>query len=143
MRGKMGKQLHKMFSTQEVIGVLKKYVSKEIDVEMGMRLLKIQRRQFFNLLKNYKEEPAQFSIAYERKKATNRLDKKIEELLQKELKKERGLIENKDTPIKNYNYSYIQQRLLEKEGIQVSLPTIIDRAKKKWVLPKKITKEKS
>ena len=139
----MGKQLHKTFSTQEVTGILKKYLLKEIDVEMGMRLLKIQRRQFFNLLKNYKEEPTQFTIAYERKKATNRLDKKLEDLLQRELKKERGLIENKDTPIRNYNYSYIQKRLLEKEGIQISLPTIIDRAKKKWLLSKKISKKKS
>ena len=126
----MSKQLHKRFTTEEVINVLEKYLSGEIEVEVGLRLLKIQRRHFFNVLKDYRLNPTTFAIAYTRKKATRQIDEKAEASLRKELEKEKRLIDDKDTPVKTYNYSYIQQRLLEKQGIQISLPTIIDRAKK-------------
>jgi hypothetical protein len=126
----MSKQLHKRFTTDEIVTILERYLSKEIDVEIALRLLKIGRCQFFKVLKNYRENPDTFTIAYERKKATRRIDETAERLLHQELEKEKRLIENKDTPVKTYNYSYIQQRLLEKQGIQLSLPTIIDRAKK-------------
>ncbi len=43
---------------------------------------------------------------------------------------ERDLIKNKDIPIRWYNYSYIKDLLAQKYGQQVSLPTIIDRAKR-------------
>ncbi len=39
-------------------------------------------------------------------------------------------IEKDDIPLKNYNYSYIQNRLETKYNTKVSVPTIIDRAKK-------------
>ena len=126
----MSTQLHKRFTTEEIVTILERYLSEEIDIEIALRLLKIQRRQFFNVLKNYRENPDTFTIAYERKKATRRIDETAERLLRQELEKEKQLIDNKDTPVKTYNYSYIQQRLLEKQGIQLSLPTIIDRAKK-------------
>jgi len=43
---------------------------------------------------------------------------------------EKGLIENKEIPIKYYNYSYIKDLLEQKYSQKVSLPTIIDRAKR-------------
>ena len=46
-------------------------------------------------------------------------------------------------PIRYYNYSYIQKRLAQKEGLSVSTPTIIDRAKKYgFYIPRKKGKEK-
>ena len=60
----------------------------------------------------------------------HRIDPKVELLLQKELEKEKRLVEDKNIPIKYFNYSYIQQRLFEKKNVKISLPTIIDRAKK-------------
>jgi hypothetical protein len=124
------KQLHKRMTTEEVVVVLEKYLSQEVELGMCLRLLKIERRQFFKLLNKYRTSPNEFTIAYERKTAPRRIDEKAEKLLHKELAKEKGLIENKDTPIRHYNYSYIQQLLLEKQGVKISLPTIIDRAKK-------------
>lgn len=44
------------------------------------------------------------------------------------MKKE--LIENKDIPNKYYNYSYIRDLLEQKYSQKVSLPTIINRAKR-------------
>lgn len=126
----MVKQLHKRMTTEEVITILERYLSKEIDIEISLRLLRVGRCQFFKLLNKYRTSPDEFSIAYERTKVTRKIDEKAEKLLHKELTKEKWLIENKDTPIRAYNYSYIQQLLLEKQGIKISLPTIIDRAKK-------------
>jgi len=55
---------------------------------------------------------------------------KIEANIIKELKIEKNLIQAKDVPIKYYNYSYIKDLLEQKYGQKVSLPTIIDRAKR-------------
>jgi hypothetical protein len=117
-------------NTDEVIAILERYLCKEIDIKISLRLLKIARCQFYKLLNKYRGSPGEFSISYERKKAPRRIDEKAEKVLRKELEKEKWLIENKDTPIRAYNYSYIQQLLLEKQGIKILLPTIIDRAKK-------------
>ena len=54
----------------------------------------------------------------------------IERNIVKELKIEKDLIKNKDVPIKWYNYSYIKDLLEQKYSQKVSLPTIIDRAKR-------------
>ena len=124
------KQLHKRMTTEEVVQVLERYLSQEIEMDICLRLLKIERRQFFKLLNKYRGSPSKFNISYERKKTSRGIDEKTEQSLRKELEKEKCLIENKDTPIRAYNYSYIQQLLLEKQGIKISLPTIIDRAKK-------------
>lgn len=43
----MGIQLHKLFSTEEVIAVLDRYLSREIDIKIALQLLKIKRRRFF------------------------------------------------------------------------------------------------
>jgi len=43
---------------------------------------------------------------------------------------EKDLIKNKNIPIKYYNYSYIKDLLEQKCNQKVSLPTIIDRAKR-------------
>ena len=46
----MSKQLHTRLTTEEVINVLEKYLSKEIDVDIALRLLNIKRRRLFVLL---------------------------------------------------------------------------------------------
>ena len=43
---------------------------------------------------------------------------------------EKTLIENPDTPVKHYNYSYIKDIREQDYRQKVSLPTIIDRARK-------------
>jgi len=58
---------------------------------------------------------------------TNRPE--IEQNIQ-ELKIEKDLIKAKEVPIKYYNYSYLKDLLEQKYGQRVSLPTIIDRAKR-------------
>ena len=71
-----------------------------------------------------------FLFNTERKAKTRGISPSVEENLIKEVSIEKELIEDKNVPLKSYNYSYIKD-LLEKEYNQkVSLPTIMDRAKK-------------
>ena len=126
----MAKQLHKRFHDEQVKSLLKRYLSKEIKINYILEILEIGRSRFFELIKEYREDPEDFSISYRRKAGTRRINKEIERNIIKELSIEKKLIENKAMPIKSYNYSYIRDQLWSKYRQKVSLPTIIDRAKK-------------
>jgi len=126
----MTKQLHKRFTTNQVKALLEKYEAKGVKLPYILNILGISKRRFFKLLKSYREDKNNFSICYKRSNPNNKIDKNIEENIIAELKIEKGLIDLNDNPIKDYNYSYIKDRLKEKYNSKVSLPTIIDRAKK-------------
>lgn len=126
----MAKQLHKRFPDEQVKSLLERYLSKEIESSYILDILGIKRRRFFELVKRYREDPENFSISYRREKSTRTISKEIEENIIKELSIEKSLIKNRDMPIKSYNYSYVKDQLWNKYGQRVSLPTIIDRAKK-------------
>ena len=61
----------------------------------------------------------------------------------KELMIEKTIIERTDVPLKSYNYSYIKDILANKYNQQVSLPTIINRAKENGFYLKKKNKHRS
>ena len=125
----MGKHLRRLFSAGEVKEIFERYLSQEIGVEQGLGLLKIRRRQFFKLLKVYRENPDGFSLDYKRAVPPRKIDAKSESKIILELEKEAEIIQDKRNPVKFYNYSYLKE-LIEKRHVVVSLPTIIDRAKK-------------
>lgn len=108
----MSKQLHKNFTDGQVKTLLKSYLDKKIKINYILQMLKIKRSRFFELLAKYRKDPD------------------IERNIIQELKIEKDLIKAKDIPIKWYNYSYIKDLLEQKYGQRVSLPTIIDRAKR-------------
>ena len=126
----MSKQLHKNFTDDQVKSLLKSYLDKEIKIDYILQMLRIKRRRFFELLAKYRKDPDNFSIQYERKTINRKINPDIEKNILKELEIEKDLIKNKDIPIKWYNYSYIKDLLEQKYGQKVSLPTIIDRAKR-------------
>lgn len=126
----MAHQLHKRFPDQQVKSLLQRYLDKEIKLNYILEILGIKRRRFFQLLIEYQKDTDNFSIVYKRKKKTRTISKEIEENILKELSIERNLIGNKDIPIRSYNYSYIRDQLWSKYRQKVSVPTIIDRAKK-------------
>jgi len=126
----MAKQLHKRFPDKQVKSLLQRYLSKELKLNYILEILGIKRRRFFKLLKKFRGDPENFSISYKRRRSCRRISREIEENILKELHIEKGLIKNKDMPIKSYNYSYIRDQLWSKYKQKVSLPTIIDRAKK-------------
>ena len=126
----MGKHLRKLFSATEVKEVFDRYLSQEIGVDQALAMLKIRRRQFFKLLKVYRERPDSFSLDYTRKTPPRKIDAKSEARIMRELKKEAEIIEDKRNPVRFYNYSYLKEILEKKHKVHVSLPTIIRRAKK-------------
>lgn len=126
----MGKHLHKRFTIEEVKNIFEQYLSREIGVEQAQALLKTSRRRFFELIKSYREAPDSFSLKYQRKRSPHRIDPKAEQKITNELKKEERIIEDKNNPVQNYNYSYLKEILEKKHNVFVSLPTIISRAKK-------------
>ena len=126
----MAKQLHKRFSTEEVKMLLQKYVNENVELVYILEILKIKRTRFFELLKQYKSDPDDFSIQYKRKRATRKISENVERNIINELAKEKKLIEDKSIPISFYNYSYIKEQIYQAYGQKVSLPTIIVRAKK-------------
>ncbi len=126
----MAQQLHRRFSTQEVKMLLEKYLNERVALIYILEILNIRRSRFFELLRQYRKEPDNFSIEYKRKSATRRISKEVEKSIISELEKEKKLIEDKNIPITYYNYSYIKDQLYQNYRQKVALCTIISRARK-------------
>jgi len=126
----MSKQLHKNFTDDQVKSLFEKYSKKEIKLNYILQILRIKRSRFFELLTRYRKDPDNFSIQYKRNISNYRIDREIEANIIQELKIEKDLIKAKEVPINYYNYSYIKDLLEQKYNQKVSLPTIIDRAKR-------------
>ena len=123
-------QIHKKFSDDQVGNLFNRYIHNEVERKYIQEILGIKKRRFFALLKQYRTDPKNFSIQYARKTKTRSIDPRIEKNILKELKIDKKAIQNKNIPLKSYNYSYVRDRLETKYKQKVSLPTIIDRAKK-------------
>jgi hypothetical protein len=91
-------------------------------------MLEIGKTRFFALLKKYKQNPDNFTVAYERASPAKLTDK-TEAAIRDALLKEKEIVEDANLPISGYNYTAIRDRLYAK-GIEASVTTIIDRAKK-------------
>ena len=121
-------QIHKKFTDAQVRDLLRRYLEKKIERKYLQEIFGIKKRKFFTLVKQFRNNPHDFSIGYSRNTATRKISKNLEQNIIRELKMEKALIENPDTPVKSYNYSYIQDILAQDYGQKISLPTIINRA---------------
>ncbi|MBU4307499.1 MAG: hypothetical protein KKB32_06695, partial [Acidobacteria bacterium] len=122
--------LHKRFSDPQVKELFEKYLLGQIEHVYVEQILGVKRRQFFILLKRFKHDPGSFSILPPPKSLSRKISPLIESNILNELTIEKDMIINVDIPIKSYNYSYIRDILQNQYQQKVSLPTIIDRAKK-------------
>ncbi len=132
-------QVHKRFTSDQVKELLERYLRNEIERKYIQRILGIKERRFFTLVKQYRENPQHFSIQYQRTSPA-RISQGLEQNLLHELSIEKSIIENKNIPLKSYNYSYIRDRLKKEYHLKVSLNTVIDRAKKHGYYLKKSKK---
>lgn len=121
-------QIHKRFTTEQVKALLKQYDDGHMTRKEVQHLLDIGKTRFFAVFADYRQDATTFSVAYERT-THSRLAQATEDALQRELREEKALVEDKRLPISSYNYSAVRDQL-GKEGIEVSLPTVIDRAKR-------------
>lgn len=120
-------QIHRRLTDEQIRLVLKNYCEHFITREEVQETLGIGKSQFFVLLKKYRTDPKSFSVEYERH-SPGKLAEATEQAITHELHREKELVDNPELPISSYNYSALRDRLKE-QGIEVSLPTIIQRAK--------------
>jgi hypothetical protein len=125
----MAQQVHKRFSDAQVKELIERYLRKEIERKYIQEILGIKKRRLFMLVKQYRDNPKTFSIRYTRKTNTRSIPKSVEKNIVKELSIDKRLIEDKNVPLKRYNYSYVKSRLENEYQQKVSLSTIINRAK--------------
>jgi hypothetical protein len=123
-------QLHKRFTDSQVKELIERYLKKEIERSYIQEILGIGKARFFELTNEYRRNPDKFSIQYERTNKTRGISPDIDKNIIKELTTEKKMIQNKDIALESYNYSYIRDLLRDRYKQKVSLPTIIDRAKK-------------
>jgi len=123
-------QVHTRFSNHQVKELIERYIHHEVERTYIQEMLGIGKSRFFALIQRYREDPEGFSIAYSRYKKTRGISPAIEGHILKELAVDKALIDDSHIPIRRYNYSYIKDRLESTYHERVSLPTIIDRAKK-------------
>jgi hypothetical protein len=109
--------------------LLERYVKNEVERKYVQEILGIRKRRFFILLKQYKQNPEHFAIQYQRA-TPSRLSPDLEHNILNELSIEKKIIQDKEIPLKSYNYSYIKDRLKKTHHQKVSLTTIIRRAKR-------------
>jgi len=123
-------QLHKNFSDSEVRKLIERYIKGQIKRVHLEKILGIKRRRICELVKKYRDDPQNFSIGYSRKKPTRKITDEAHKAIISELEFEKGLIDDTNIPLHSYNYSYIKDRISNGYRIDVSLSTVIDRAKK-------------
>ncbi len=120
-------QLHKRFTDDQVKAILRNYSEGQMCREEAQEILGISKSRFFFLLKAYRANPAHMKIEYIRK-SPGRINPEEEQTIRQELKREKALVEDERLPITSYNYTALRDRL-KNQGIEVSVPTIIKRAK--------------
>jgi hypothetical protein len=123
-------QLHRKFTDEQVKELIDKYLRKEVGRKYLQEILSVNKTRFFALVKAYRDDPSKFSIRYVRKGKTRAIPEAVEANILKELTIEKTLIDDKDVPLRSYNYSYIKDRLEREYKQKVALSTIIDRARK-------------
>lgn len=119
--------VHRRLTNEQVKVLLKGYCKGTLNRTQAEEILGVGKSRFFALLREYRLDPDNFSVVYQRATPT-RLTASVEKEIEKELLVEKGLVEDPTLPITTYNYSAIRDRLM-KNAVTVSLPTIIERAK--------------
>lgn len=113
----------------QVVTILTQYEEDKISAADAQAKLAIKPSRFFDYVKRFREDKTTFSIARVRGKRKSRISQDAIAHIKKELKNENELIVNPSIPIRFYNYSAVRDVLKEKHDVEVSVPTIIRRAK--------------
>jgi hypothetical protein len=121
-------QLHNRLTDEQVKLLLQGYCQRKMKRTEAQEMLGVGKSRFFILLKEYRLDPENFSIAYERSTQA-RLSAEVEAEIEKALLEEKEIVQDPDLPISGYNYTALRDRL-SKKGVDASVTTIIKRAKK-------------
>ncbi len=102
-------QLHKRFTSEQIKELLDRYRRKEIERKYLQEILGIGRRRFFEILKQYKENPSTFTLEYRRTKPSRGIPQEVENNILHELNLDKENIQNPEIPLRSYNYSYVKR----------------------------------
>ena len=58
--------------------LLEKYLNEKVKLVYILEILKIKRTRFFELLRQYREDPDNFSVEYKRKRVSRRISEEVE-----------------------------------------------------------------
>ena len=94
-------QIHSKFTSDQVKELLTRYSRDEIERKYIQEILGIKRRRFFALVKQYRENPKDFTIEYQRA-SHPRISQDLEKNMLRELSVEKKIIQNKDIPLETY-----------------------------------------
>lgn len=134
----MAEQLHKKFTDDQIKLFLELYCKKAITLQQILQQLECKESRFYELLKKYRESPESFTIIYARNKPNHRLSENIEQAIKEELNIDRKLIGDRETTIRNYNYSFIRDSIEKNLGYKTSAQTVRNRAKEwGYYIPKR------
>src|SRR3989338_4411526 len=121
--------LHKRLTDAQIVTILTQYVEKKISTNDAQVKMGVKRSRFFRLLKGFLADRPSFTVVPVVRERRTRISKEAETHIRAELEEEKKLIDNKDVPVRSYNYSAVRDVLKEKHNTEVSVPTIINRAK--------------
>jgi hypothetical protein len=139
----MTKQIHKRFTDDQIKLLLDLYIKKAINLKQVLQQLKCTKGRFYQILRKYRKDPKNFTIAYARNKPNYRLSKKVDRVIREELQKDRELIGDKEVPISCYNYAAVRDNVVKRINRKISVQTVRNRAKKWGYWVSKHKKEKA
>lgn len=121
--------MHKRLADAQVITILSQYIEKKISAVDAEEKLGVKRSRFFKLLSEFRSSGSSFTACPRVRERNIRISKDAESHIKEELAKEQKLVVDTTLPIYSYNYSAVRDILKETHHIEVSVPTIIARAK--------------
>jgi hypothetical protein len=99
----MARQLHKSFSDQPVRALHKRYNDRrEVELRHILGFLGIERSSFFEILREYRDDPGGFTVAHRRTNCPHKISSEVEQNILKELRMEKRLIEAPEVPLRTY-----------------------------------------
>jgi len=120
--------LHRRFSKEQVQTLFANYSQGLMSRVEVQELLGIGKSRFFALWKRYRQDPEGFTLDY-RRRTPGRLSAEAEAAIEQALLAEQAIVEDEQLPVSSYNYSAMRDRLRQ-QGVNVSVTTIIARAKR-------------
>ena len=103
-------QLHRRFTDDQIKVLLDGYCQGLLKRAEVQEMLEVGKTRFFALVKKYRESPESFSLQYDRS-SPGRLSPAVETAIERELLREKAIVDDKRLPISGYNYSALCDRL--------------------------------
>ena len=103
-------QLHKRFTDDQVKVLLNGYCKGLLPRAEAQGVLGVGKSRFFALLEEYRDAPDALPVAYKRH-ASSRLPTGVEMEIERELRREKAIVDDRHLPMSGYNHSALRDRL--------------------------------